>query len=216
MWLALASTAPEVQRGPAADQAAAAAAAAPAAAGGMEKNPKACEPCRRRKVRCNGQTPCNRCDRKPGDCVYRLRTRIRKSAAQRAAAAAAEAAAAAAATSPNNVAKAPPPQTPGSDGRSVVVAVGANGSEQPTPLPASAGHDSPSGFRRDVPEAGEGPKSDSAIYQSIAAVPQRSDVEPIQGGTARLFYGPACELNLSFWKLLNLAIRPHSRVYGVP
>lgn len=44
-----------------------------------------------------------------------------------------------------------------------------------------------------MPEGGEGPKSDSAIYQSIAAVPQRSDVEPVQGGTARLFYGPACE-----------------------
>lgn len=181
MWLAHASAAPEVQPGPAAGT-------------GMEKNPKACEPCRRRKVRCNGQTPCNRCDRKPGDCVYRLRTRIRKSAAQRAAAAAAEAAAA----NVTPVAKAPPP-TPGSDARSVViVTAGANASEQPTPLPASAGHDSPSGFRRDVPENGEGPKSDSAIYQSIAAVPQRSDVEPVQGGTARLFYGPACEYRLLF------------------
>lgn len=187
MWLALASAAPEVQPGPAAGEAA-------AAGRGMEKNPKACEPCRRRKVRCNGQTPCNRCDRKPGDCVYRLRTRIRKSAAQRAAEAAV------AAVPATNVVKAPPPATtPGSDVRSVVVATaGANGSEQPTPLPAATGHDSPSGFRRDVPEAGEGPKSDSAIYQSIAAVPQRSDVEPVQGGTARLFYGPACEYSLSF------------------
>lgn len=147
----------------------------------MEKNPKACEPCRRRKVRCNGQTPCNRCDRKPGDCVYRLRTRIRKSGAQRAAAAAAAAAA-------TNGPKAPPPPSPAGDVRAV-----AAGSEQPTPHPTSAGHDSPSGFRRDVPEVGDGPKSDSAIYQSIAAVPQRSDVEPVQGGTARLFYGPACE-----------------------
>lgn len=47
----------------------------------MEKTPKACEPCRRRKVRCNGQTPCQhqRCQGKPTECTYRVRTRIRKS-----------------------------------------------------------------------------------------------------------------------------------------
>ncbi|KAI1846645.1 hypothetical protein JX265_009052 [Neoarthrinium moseri] len=45
----------------------------------VEKIPKACEPCRKRKIRCDGAHPCHRCQRKPSECVYRQRTRIRKS-----------------------------------------------------------------------------------------------------------------------------------------
>ncbi|CAN8099282.1 unnamed protein product [Discula destructiva] len=52
----------------------------------MEKISKACEPCRRRKIRCDGNTPCNRCERHPEDCSYRLRARVRRTAVQRAAA----------------------------------------------------------------------------------------------------------------------------------
>jgi hypothetical protein len=41
------------------------------------KIPKACEPCRRRKVKCSGELPyCQRC-RDPIQCVYRLKPRIR-------------------------------------------------------------------------------------------------------------------------------------------
>lgn len=46
---------------------------------------KACEPCRRRKIRCNGLQPCNACHSQPGQCAYRVKARSRKSAAQTAA-----------------------------------------------------------------------------------------------------------------------------------
>lgn len=129
----------------------------------MEKNPKACEPCRRRKVRCNGQSPCNRCERKPSECVYRLRTRVRKSGAQRAAARASEPA-----STPDmpNV----PPSGPVT--------------QPPTPHTAAL---SPAGFRGPLPDS-EGPKSDEAIYQGIAAA--HGDLESAEN--PRLFYGPAC------------------------
>lgn len=45
---------------------------------GQEKIAKACEACRRRKTRCNGEVPCHHCQRKPSDCVYRARARVRK------------------------------------------------------------------------------------------------------------------------------------------
>lgn len=48
----------------------------------MEKNPKACEPCRRRKIKCDGGRPCQKCENKPADCTYRLRTRVRRSASE--------------------------------------------------------------------------------------------------------------------------------------
>lgn len=38
---------------------------------------KACEPCRRRKIRCDGKTVCNGCQKNPSACVYRLKARIR-------------------------------------------------------------------------------------------------------------------------------------------
>ncbi|WYZ39521.1 hypothetical protein EsH8_III_001435 [Colletotrichum jinshuiense] len=44
------------------------------------KIPKACEPCRRRKIKCSGQKPCRLCESKPSDCVYRLKPRVRLSA----------------------------------------------------------------------------------------------------------------------------------------
>lgn len=47
---------------------------------GIEKISKACEPCRKRKVRCDGKEPCHRCHRRPSECVYRQRARVRKSA----------------------------------------------------------------------------------------------------------------------------------------
>lgn len=55
----------------------------------MEKNPKACEMCRARKIRCDGKTPCEKCKNFPEKCTYRLRTRVRRSNIERAAAAAA-------------------------------------------------------------------------------------------------------------------------------
>jgi len=39
------------------------------------RTPKACEPCRRRKVKCDGQKPCRLCHDNPLACVYRLKAR---------------------------------------------------------------------------------------------------------------------------------------------
>lgn len=41
------------------------------------RNPKACQACRRHRVKCNGQTPCNNCVRRSVSCLYReaLRTK---------------------------------------------------------------------------------------------------------------------------------------------
>lgn len=41
------------------------------------KVPKACEPCRRRKIRCNGERPCPHCRSRPAECRYRLKPRVR-------------------------------------------------------------------------------------------------------------------------------------------
>ncbi|KAH8700460.1 fungal-specific transcription factor domain-containing protein [Talaromyces proteolyticus] len=38
---------------------------------------KACEPCRRRKIKCDGQEPCRNCQTQPLECVYRLKARVR-------------------------------------------------------------------------------------------------------------------------------------------
>ncbi|ROV90901.1 hypothetical protein VMCG_09976 [Cytospora schulzeri] len=131
----------------------------------MEKNPKACEPCRRRKVRCNGQSPCNRCEKKPSECVYRLRTRVRKSGAQRAAAGASKP------SLTPDVPNRPEQQPP-----------------RPRPFPTDRVAISPVGFRGDLPDS-DGPKSDSAIYQGIAAA--HEDLESTEN--SRLFYGPASQ-----------------------
>ncbi|EOO02409.1 putative c6 zinc finger domain protein [Phaeoacremonium minimum UCRPA7] len=42
---------------------------------------RACEPCRRRKIRCSGERPCQhaRCQAKPSECRYRVKARIRGS-----------------------------------------------------------------------------------------------------------------------------------------
>ncbi|KAK8022550.1 C6 zinc finger domain protein [Apiospora rasikravindrae] len=46
----------------------------------MNKISKACEPCRARKIRCNGSRPaCQNCHADPSQCVYRAKARIRKS-----------------------------------------------------------------------------------------------------------------------------------------
>ncbi|KAH9204794.1 fungal-specific transcription factor domain-containing protein [Leptodontidium sp. 2 PMI_412] len=42
---------------------------------------KACEACRIRKIRCNGNTPCGNCHDKPSSYIYRHRTRQRRPAA---------------------------------------------------------------------------------------------------------------------------------------
>lgn len=42
------------------------------------KTPKACEPCRRRKIRCDGGEPCRNCQTQPARCVYRPKARVRK------------------------------------------------------------------------------------------------------------------------------------------
>ena len=36
-----------------------------------ERVPRACEHCRSRKIKCNGEQPCNACSRNPQRCVYR-------------------------------------------------------------------------------------------------------------------------------------------------
>lgn len=46
---------------------------------------KACEPCRRRKIKCNGEQPCGLCQQHPAHCLYRAKARDRTSAKQRAA-----------------------------------------------------------------------------------------------------------------------------------
>lgn len=48
--------------------------------GDIGKISKACEPCRRRKIRCNGDIPCLNCRRHPEQCTYRQKARIRKRA----------------------------------------------------------------------------------------------------------------------------------------
>lgn len=47
------------------------------------KIPKACEPCRRRKIRCNGLQPCTACRGQPAQCAYRAKARDRRSAIAR-------------------------------------------------------------------------------------------------------------------------------------
>lgn len=42
------------------------------------KIPKACDPCRRRKTRCNGERPCQNCHGEPTACSYRTKARIRQ------------------------------------------------------------------------------------------------------------------------------------------
>lgn len=136
----------------------------------MEKNPKACEPCRRRKVRCDGKTPCNRCDKKPEDCTYRLRTRIRKSGIHRAAAAAKADAAGAGGRKDDG----------GGSARNLTSLLAATGS---APL-------SSPGFSKRGPEEGAGTKSNSAysnVYQGVAAVHEHGTEN------SRLFYGPASQ-----------------------
>ena len=43
----------------------------------VSKIPKACEPCRRRKMRCSGEVPCCQRCRNPIECVYRIKPRVR-------------------------------------------------------------------------------------------------------------------------------------------
>lgn len=153
----------------------------------MEKNPKACEPCRRRKIRCDGKTPCNRCDKKPSDCTYRLRTRVRKSNVQRAAAASG-----AASVNNNNNDKSSNPNSTTPEACA-----------PHAPLPTSTGRAlSPSaGFsKQQVTGAGAGagrataaPKPDAAysgVYQSVAAA-NASATGREWTENSRLFYGPA-------------------------
>lgn len=156
----------------------------------MEKNPKACEPCRRRKVRCDGKTPCNRCEKKPEDCTYRLRTRIRKSGIHRAAAIKAGAAAGAG----GGGRKAGGDSNSGGgggvgdgDGHG-----GLSGSiRAPTPLPAAPGPSlSPRGLSKRGAEDAQATKQDTAysnVYQSVAAVHEHGTEN------SRLFYGPASQ-----------------------
>lgn len=49
------------------------------------KIPKACEPCRRRKIRCDGDSPCLTCQHHPSQCVYRSKARTRTRLSNRAA-----------------------------------------------------------------------------------------------------------------------------------
>lgn len=161
----------------------------------MEKNPKACEPCRRRKVRCDGKTPCNRCEKKPEDCTYRLRTRIRKSGVHRAAAI--KAGAAAGADGPGRKDGVDNSTNGGGGGGdSGVGGMGGHGGlggsiRVPTPLPAAPGPSlSPGLSKRVVPESARASKQDAAysnVYQSVAAIHEHGTEN------SRLFYGPASQ-----------------------
>ncbi|KAJ0413410.1 hypothetical protein BJY00DRAFT_322040 [Aspergillus carlsbadensis] len=42
---------------------------------------KACNNCRKRKAKCNGETPCLLCSEKNVECIYRVQTRVRQNAA---------------------------------------------------------------------------------------------------------------------------------------
>lgn len=150
----------------------------------MEKNPKACEPCRRRKVRCDGKTPCNRCEKKPEDCTYRLRTRIRKSGIHRAAAIKAGVAAGVGTGGRKDGGD----NSSGDGGGHG----GLDGSiRAPTPLPAAPGPSlSPRGLSKRGAEDARATKQDTAysnVYQSVAAVHEHGTEN------SRLFYGPASQ-----------------------
>ncbi|PSR75493.1 hypothetical protein BD289DRAFT_379262, partial [Coniella lustricola] len=157
----------------------------------MEKNPKACEPCRRRKIRCDGATPCNRCGKKPSDCTYRLRTRIRKRKSERATAAAPAAA----------VANGPAPRA-----------------EQTIRVPVSTGSLSSPALNRilKVDEAEQDGKVDSAystVYQSVTAAHEHG------GGrewteNSRLYYGPASQF--AFLHQVHRGILSSSGSQGQP
>lgn len=158
----------------------------------MEKNPKACEPCRRRKVRCDGKTPCNRCEKRPSECTYRLRTRVRKSGIQRAAAAA-------------SAAQSTTTAADDDEGERAV--------HLPTPLPVSTDPalSSPSGFGKQVAEDG-GPKSDAAysnVYQSVAAANASGRMS---SENSRLFYGPAS--GFAFQQQVHRGIISYSGAHG--
>lgn len=156
----------------------------------MEKNPKACEPCRRRKVRCDGKTPCNRCEKKPEDCTYRLRTRIRKSGIHRAAAIKAGAAAGGGGGGGGGGRKDSGDNSSGDGGGGGHG--GLDGSIRiPTPLPAAPGPSlSPRGLSKRGAEYSRATKQDTAysnVYQSVAAVHEHGTEN------SRLFYGPASQ-----------------------
>ena len=44
---------------------------------GSTKISKACEPCRSRKVKCDGKVPCRQCEQNPLACTYRTKIRVR-------------------------------------------------------------------------------------------------------------------------------------------
>lgn len=50
----------------------------PSRAMSTRRNNKACQSCRARKVKCNGETPCNNCLTKPALCAYRQAIRVRR------------------------------------------------------------------------------------------------------------------------------------------
>ncbi|KUI62886.1 hypothetical protein VP1G_10012 [Cytospora mali] len=68
---------------------------------------------------------------------------------------------------------------------------------------------SPAGFRRLIPD-GDGPKSDSAIYQGIAAV--HEDIESTEN--SRLFYGPASQF--AFLQQVHRGILSSTGPHGHP
>lgn len=166
----------------------------------MEKNPKACEPCRRRKIRCDGKKPCAKCEKNPADCTYRLRTRVRRSASelreiQRAAAAAA-------ADASGTASSTPAAATVGVAGPASVTGARNDGLPRTqSPLPpapplrtADPSLLPPSAFNKAkvVPENAP-PKPDSAysnVYQSVTAVHDHDSGLP---ENSRLFYGPASQ-----------------------
>lgn len=165
----------------------------------MEKNPKACEPCRRRKIRCDGKTPCARCQNKPAECTYRLRTRVRKSNAERAAAAAAAAAAGGGAGGAGTAAGA-------SNGASPAAVAGAgagagSGADRRPPDDARSGALPQSPLPPAPPLRPADPamldpaclKSVAAysnVYQSVAAAHEQGSGNY---ENSRLFYGPASQ-----------------------
>ncbi|ETS82873.1 hypothetical protein PFICI_04749 [Pestalotiopsis fici W106-1] len=128
----------------------------------VERISKACDPCRTRKIRCNGQEPCGHCQKKPSACVYRLRNRIRARKS----------------TQPNAQNAQPQQQQP------------SPATSLPTPIvtnevteAAAAKDNQPENSTKDAPQG--------KVYHGVMASHSISGESVGPAGNSQLFYGPS-------------------------
>ncbi|CAH0056963.1 unnamed protein product [Clonostachys solani] len=133
---------------------------APASA--RTKNPKACEPCRRRKVRCDGNEPCSNCTHDPSTCLYRLKARHRSIQSRPAEGGCAR---------PPTVPPGSPPRPRGVEVRERTLPA-----QSPDVVRASA-------TSRQGPSQGPSPQ----LYECVAA----THLSPRSTDSSQLFYGPS-------------------------